>query len=241
MSLRRKMCGQELERKCWCSVGSYCFVYGKLHLFEDITHGIWGCLKCSLFYPRLVTYANLFLLQEPISFLLSGTLPGIIPHPKQTVGGMHIQKQTKTYRLTGVHIHNADGDKRRPDPVMNSASHLSFPKRYLTLVALPILSWVLANAQWASYIHIHVSGLCVSTALPGHEVGWGGTFYATSWLKSKQLWDSISLYVTQYTFGIELSDPYPVRLPVLSHWEFSSWKTGLLSNLSGDEEQDGRG
>lgn len=118
---------------------------------------------------------------------------------------------------------------------MNSAGHLRFPKRYLTLVevVLPRLSWVLVNAQWASYIHSHASGLCLSTALPGHEVGWGRTFYATSWLKSKQLWGSVSLYFTQYTFGIELSDRFLVRLPVLSHWEFSSWKTGLLSNLSG--------
>lgn len=28
---------------------------------------------------------------------------------------------------------------------------------------------------------------------------------------------NVSLYITQYTFGIELSDRYLVRLPVLSH------------------------
>lgn len=107
-----------------------------IHLFEDITREYGDALNAAFSTRCLLSMLISFLCKSPFPPFFQG-LSWSNP-PSQADSGRYAYLETTTtknpYRLTGVHIRYDDRDKRRPDPVMKSASHLRFPKRYYTLV-----------------------------------------------------------------------------------------------------------
>lgn len=140
-------------------------------LFEERAQEIWGCFKRSLFHPTRLSCGHLFTLdhRSPCVSYSSWTTPEADLFINKCVGWL------------GVYIQRAWKGKRRPDPVMNSASHLQiFSKRHLMLVL--IASCLSESAQWASYIHRLRSGICLSPALPRRKVGVGwNSLHLSAW------------------------------------------------------------